>query len=575
MIKNAAAQATDLAVNPGRDFEQLGRQLDAQIAPLPNCGNSLRPYQRLAVNAAVAALKAGNAALLSLPTGSGKSRIAGDAARRAHIAGMRTLILAPSRELVQQDAAAVTFVTGNTVTPSLACAGLGPVDVGGAVVVGTPQTLARRIEQLGHIDMLVIDEAHRLGREASGQIYKILTELRRRNPKLMLLGLTATPFQLDSGRLTEGDDRLFSEVTLEAKYLDLVADGYLSPLVGPRDAIERLDVAGLRIVGGDYAASDLARFDRGELNDRIADQIVAHGVDRKSWLVFAVSIDHAEHLAAALTDRGIDARLLTGRTPSTERKDLVADYKAGRVRCLVGCDVFSTGFDAPAVDMIAIVRPTCSPVWHVQSSGRGTRLASGKNNCLVLDFAGNFSRLGPIDAPHIRAKGERARAGDDAPLTKTCPSCNSIIDVGSTTCPICDAELGPKPRNTDKLSTLAAGHAVITGAAQVLPVRGVAYTLHFKLGRPASLQIRYQVDGFRFRTVSEWLCAWHPGIAGQQARQEWRRRLRQGASHQIPGDAAEAAAVAPMRLQQPPHVRITRQGEFVHAVPLFTEKAIA
>lgn len=536
-----------------------------------------RPYQRQATNAAVLALKAGKAALLVLPTGSGKSLNAGDAARRAHEAGLRTLIIAPSRELVAQDAAALTFVTGNTVMPSLACAGLGPVDVDGAVVIGTPQTLFRRIEPLGHIDLLIIDEAHRLGRKASGQIHTILAKLRLANPKLMLLGLTATPFRLDSGRLTEGNDRLFEVIAFAAEYLDLVADGYLAPLVGPRDAIERLDVAGLRIVGGDYAASDLARFDHDELTARIAAQIVEHGVDRKAWLVFAVSIKHAEHMAAALAGRAIDARLLTGRTSSTERKDLVADFKAGRVRCLVGCDVFSTGFDAPAVDLIAIVRPTCSPVWHVQSAGRGTRLAPDKTDCLILDFAGNFSRLGPIDAPYIRAKGERARSNDDAALTQHCPHCAAIIAAGAMTCPVCDTTLKTeeKPRRTDTLSTLAARHAVITGLGQTLPVRGVAYTLHRKPGRPDSIRIGYRVDGYRFATVSEWLCCWHPGITGQQARQEWRRRLRQGAPHQIPGDAAEAAAVAPMRLQQPPHVRITRRDEFVHAIPLFTEKAIA
>ncbi len=536
-----------------------------------------RPYQRQATNAAVVALKTGKPALLVLPTGSGKSLNAGEAANRAHVAGLRTLILAPSRELVAQDAAAVMRVSGNTVTPSIACSGIGPVDVSGAVVIGTPQTLVRRLEQLGRVDLLVVDEAHRLGRKASGQIHTIVAELRRDNPKLMLLGLTATPFRLDSGHLIEGEDRMFEAITYEVKYLDLVALKYLAPLIGPRDAIERLDVSGLRIVGGDYAASDLARFDRDEITDRIADQIVAHGVDRKAWLVFAVGIEHAEHLAEALGRRAIDARLLTGRTPSTERKDLVADFKAGRVRCMVGCDVFSTGFDAPAVDLIAIVRPTCSPVWHVQSAGRGTRPAPDKADCLILDFAGNFSRLGPIDAPHIRAKGERARGDDDTPLTQHCPHCAAMIAARTKTCPICEAvlETEEKPRRTDTLAPLAAAHAVITGAAQVLPVRGVAYTLHYKPDRPASLQIRYQVDGFRFRSVSEWLCAWHPGIAGQQARQEWRRRLRQGAPHQIPGDAAEAVKVAPMRLQQPAHVRITRQGEFDHAVPLFTEKAIA
>jgi DNA repair protein RadD len=546
------------------------------VKPFPAPAVEWRPYQRRATNAAVLALKAGKAALLVLPTGSGKSFNAADAARRAHAAGFRTLILAPSRELVQQDADAISFVTGKTLKPSLACTGLGPVDLEGDIVIGTPQTLARRLDRLSRIDLLIVDEAHRLGRKASGQIHTILAQLRARNPALMLLGLTATPFRLDSGRLTEGADCLFEVIAFQAEYLDLVADRYLAPLVGPRDALERLDVAGLRIVGGDYAASDLARFDRDDITDRIVDQIVAHGIDRKSWLVFAVGIKHAEHLAEALGRRAIDARLLTGRTPSIERKDLVADFKAGRVRCLVGCDVFSTGFDAPAVDLIAIVRPTCSPVWHVQSSGRGTRPAPGKNDCLVLDFAGNFSRFGPIDAPHIRAKGERARTDDDRALTQCCPRCEAIIAARSKTCPICNTSLKTeqKPRRTDALSMRAAGHAVITGAG-LLPVRGVAYSLHQKPGRPDSIKIKYQVDGFRFRTVSEWICAWHPGIAGQQARQEWHRRLRPGAPHQIPADASEAVEVAAMRLQQPSRVRITRRGEFVHAVPLFTEKAIA
>ncbi len=263
-----------------------------------------RPYQRRAVNAGVLALKAGKAALLVLPTGSGKSLIAADAAKRADAADLRTCIIAPSRELVQQDAEAVSFVTGNALAPSLACAGLGPVDVTGKLVIGTPQTVVRRLDQLGHVHLLIIDEAHRLGRKASGQIHTIVTTMRERNPKLMLLGLTATPFRLDSGRLTEGADRIFETVAFEIGYLELVEQEYLAPLVGPRAAIERLNVAGLRIVGGDYSAGDLSRFDRSELTQRIADQIVEHGAYRKSWLVFGVSVEHAEHLAAALAAAG-------------------------------------------------------------------------------------------------------------------------------------------------------------------------------------------------------------------------------------------------------------------------------
>jgi len=527
-----------------------------------------RPYQWRAVNAAVLALKAGQAPLLVLPTGSGKSLIIADATRRALAKAMGTVIIAPSRELVRQDADAVELVTG--VTPSLACAGLGPIKIGGPVVIGTPQTLARRLKQLGHVDLLAVDEAHRLGRKASGQIHTIVSTLRAANPTLMLLGATATPFRLDSGRLIEGTDRVFNAVAFDISYLELVDQKYLSPLVGPRDAIERLDVAGLRLVGGDYAAADLARFDRIDLTGRIADQIVAHGVDRKSWLVFAVSVKHAEHLAEALIDRGIDARLLTGRTARDERKDLVAHFKAGHVRCLVGCDVFSTGFDAPAVDLIAVVRPTCSPVWHVQSAGRGTRPAPGKTDCLILDFAGNFSRLGPIDAPHVRAKGERTRNNDDAPLTRCCPHCAGIIAARATSCAICRASLieTRKPRRAAALSIRAARHAVITGSG-LLPVRGVIYTVHRKPGRPDSLRLQYRITGFHFPTVSEWLTCWHQGLAGSQARAEWRRRLHPGVSHQVPRDAVEAVAVASSRLRQPAHVRIARQGEFIHATPFF------
>jgi DNA repair protein RadD len=532
---------------------------------------SLRLYQRRAVNAAVLALKGGSPALLSLPTGSGKSLLAGNAAKRANAAGLRTLIIPPTRELVAQDAEAVRIVTGGALSASIACSGLGEVNLAGPLVIGTPQTLASRIDALGHIDLLVIDEAHRLGRKASGQLHSILTELRERSPKLMVLGLTATPFRLDSGRLIDGPDRIFEAITYDVGYLDLLEQGYLAPLVGPREELERLNVEGLRLVAGDYAAADLARFDRAELTDRIADQIVELGAERRSWLAFGVSIEHAGHLADALVARGIDARLLTGSTPAQQRADLVAAFKAGHLRALVGVDVFSTGFDAPQVDLIAVVRPTASPVWHVQSAGRGTRLAPGKVDCLVLDFAGNFARLGPIDAPFVRAKGQRARDNLDKPLTLACPECSAIVSATATSCPVCKTSLTKaSERRADRVYPRAAGHAIITGTG-TLPVLGVNYHVHQKPGRPDSLRLEYRVAGFRFPTVSEWLTAWHVGIAGMQAREEWRRRLRPNAPYQMPRDATEAVAVAPSRLRQPASVRISRDGDFTRVVPLFDQ----
>jgi DNA repair protein RadD len=230
----------------------------------------------------VLALKSSTAVVLVLPTGSGKSLIAGDTVKRAHAAGYRTLIVAPSQELVEQDSIAVLTVTGNALVPSIACAGLGQVDLSGAVIIGTPDTVARHLDQIGHIDLFIIDEAHRLSRDASSRIHTILSSLRVHNSGLMVRGLTATPFRLDSGLLIEGGDRVFDAVAFEIGYLDLVNEGYLAPLVGPRQEIERLKVAGLRLVGGDYSSSDLARFDENDLTARIADQIVALGKERKS-----------------------------------------------------------------------------------------------------------------------------------------------------------------------------------------------------------------------------------------------------------------------------------------------------
>jgi DNA repair protein RadD len=452
--------------------------------------------------------------------------------------------------------------------PSIACAGLGEVDVTGSPVIGTPQTLAPRLDGLGRVDLLVIDEAHRLGRKASGQIHSILTALRERNDKLMVLGLTATPFRLDSGPMTAGADAAFDVVAHDVGYLDLVRQGFLAPLVGPLEEIERLEVAGLRLVGGDYSAADLARFDDAQLTERIAEQIVLLGRERRSWLVFGVSIRHAEHLAQALIERGIDARPLTGSTPAQERAELVAGFKAGAVRCLVGVDVFSVGFDAPAVDLIAIARPTASAVWHVQSAGRGTRLAPGKTDCMVLDFAGNFARLGPIEAPQVRRKGERARGDHDAPLARCCPHCGALVAARAASCPVCGAVLIEHGgRRTDALGDVAPD---IDGSA-TYEVRAVRYAVHQKDGRPDSLKIEYLLVGRA--TVREWLVCWHTGQAGTIARAQWLRRLDPAAPRRVPRDASEAACVAASRLKRPSHVRLWQDGEFTRVVPIFAEQA--
>jgi DNA repair protein RadD len=113
-----------------------------------------------------------------------------------------------------------------------------------------------------------------------------------------------------------------------------------------------------------------------------------YGHDRRSWLLFCAGVDHACHASEAVRARGVSCATIFGHTPKAERDRIIAAFKRGEVRALASMGVLTTGFDAPAVDLIAMLRPTKSTGLYVQMAGRGTRLAPGKDNCLVLDFAG-------------------------------------------------------------------------------------------------------------------------------------------------------------------------------------------
>ena len=227
-----------------------------------------------------------------------------------------------------------------------------------------------------------------------------------------MIGLTATPFRLDSGMLHEGKNALFTDIAYEVPVRDLIDQGYLSPLVSKQPAT-RLDVSKVGTRAGDFIARDLAA-----------------AVDQDAITRAAVSRDHrpwrgAEILAGLLLRRrprapcrrGIPhagaspVATIFGDTPKDERDAIIAAFKRGEIRALASMGVLTTGFNAPAVDLIALLRPTKSAGLYVQMVGRGTRLAPGKENCLVLDFAGNVRRHGPIDLvrPNVRASQWRRR----------------------------------------------------------------------------------------------------------------------------------------------------------------------
>jgi DNA repair protein RadD len=265
------------------------------------------------------------------------------------------------------------------------------------VILAGVQSVYRRgpeLQRAGPFAVLIVDEAHRIPRDTFrttyGQLISAMPQARR-------IGLTATPYRLDSGLLTEGDDALFSDILIQVEAKALVAEGWLAPLVGKGGDAE-IKVAGVRVRAGDFVASDLAQVaEDEELVRRACAEIVRRGADRRSWLLFACGVAHAAMLRDEMHRLGIDAGLVTGETPSDERAELLARFRAGRLRCMVNCEVLTTGFDAPCIDLIGLLRPTMSKGLYVQMLGRGMRLADGKSGCRILDFAGNCRRHGDID----------------------------------------------------------------------------------------------------------------------------------------------------------------------------------
>lgn len=497
----------------------------------------LRPYQAEGIDAATAYVaEGGMAALLVWPTGAGKSVALGEISRRTIEAGRRVLIATHVGELVEQDAAACARAVGEDAV-GVYSAGLDRREADKPVTVASVQSIYRSPARLGRQHLVIVDEAHLVSHNDAGMYRQLLTALRQWGPT-PLLGLTATPYRLSSGRLIEAwrdAPALFDKIVHEVSIRSLIADGYLArPIAKATRA--KLDTEGVATRHGEYVASELqAAVNVEAINKAIAGEIVERGRDRRSWLVFASGIEHAHALAAELWAHDIAAAAIDGTTPKAERKAAVEAFKAGELRALVGCNIFTTGFDAPAVDLLAICRPTMSPGLHVQMLGRGTRLAAGKADCLVLDFAGNTFRHGPLDLIDGSQVAKVGKGKGEAPV-KPCPECETLVPAAVRTCPECDHAFPVAARELKLVTSPLAGRVLSDDPAAWLPVSAVRYARHHKDGRPDTLRIEYEIAG-RPWPVREWLAFDGSDAARRIARERWRKR---SASHRLPWSVNDA-----------------------------------
>ncbi len=391
----------------------------------------LRDYQHETVTRMLAEAKHGNATLGVLPTGSGKSHVAAALAE----AYPRALILAHRQELLTQNAAKLN----RNVT--FACTGLGKPDFSGDIVVASRDTARARCDQLPSFDAVIIDEAHLVGPQAKSGYQRIITAARHHNPDVHLFGLTATPWRLGMGHLTRG--KTFDTVAHEVGYLDLVDRGFLSPLRAFAPRSGQISTEGLKVQAtGDYAQRDL--IDRlGGSTVQIARYIRKALEVRNSALIFCVNVDHVREMTAAMTAMGIPCAGLTQK--SKNRTEILAKLKSGEIRAVANCEILTTGFDHPPLDVIALARPTASPILAMQMLGRGTRIADGKRDCVVLDFGNVIATNGPITDPVIPKPRKRGKA-TAAPPVKPCPKCSAILSASARSCHECDwTAPPPKP----------------------------------------------------------------------------------------------------------------------------------
>lgn len=522
----------------------------------------LRDYQREAVDSIYAYFTRHDGhPLIVSPTGSGKSLILAAFVQETLQTWptQRIMILTHVRELIQQNHAKLTTIWPQA-PAGIYSAGLGRRDTVYPITFAGIQSVHSKSKLFGHVDLVIIDEAHLVSKRSEGMYRTFLSALEARNPALKVIGLTATPYRLKGGLLHEGDERLFTHIAYEVDLLRLIAAGYLCKLV-PKQVDAAIDTSAVHVRGGEFVAKELeAAAEAGDIIPRSVDEIVQHGHDRRSWLLFCCGVDHARKVREEVASRGVAVEAVFGDTPKAERDAIIADYRAGTLQAIVNVNVLTVGFDAPETDLIVLLRPTQSPGLYVQMVGRGCRIAPGKADCRVLDFGGNVERHGPIDAVTPPGGGHRPEGS----MAKTCPKCRTQVFVLASVCPECLYEW-PRPERTD---FGIPSHRSEAGTAPLLSSDGtnnrhevlfVTYRRHTKPDKPDSMRVDYVCSGLNSR-FSEWVCFEHGGRARQKAEHWW--MIRSGEAREIvPAEVSGALELAEW-LKKPAYITTRRNGKF-------------
>ncbi len=384
----------------------------------------LRSYQKEAVDSTIRFFqKRRDPAVIVLPTGAGKSLVIAEMAR---IAKGRVLVLAHVKELVEQNH---SKYESYGLEAGIYSAGLGKKESKQKVIFGSIQSVARADDDFfDDFTILIIDECHRVGLDADSQYASVIKKMKLKNGGLCILGLTATPYRLglgwifnyaSDGELKTKEERFFKRCIYELPLTYMIRNKFLTPPVKINIPVTCYDFSELTEHNKNYTMAQVEEI----LNQqrRLTPLIIKNIIDitksynRQGVMIFSSTVKHATEIMEYLPEG--EARMVIGDTELSERDQIVEDFKNKKFKYLVNVSVLTTGFDAPHVDVIAILRPTESVSLYQQIIGRGLRLDEGKKDCFILDYTGIDL---DIYSPEINDK--RPDKESEAVLV-TCPDC--------------------------------------------------------------------------------------------------------------------------------------------------------
>lgn len=538
----------------------------------------LRWYQLEAIAAIFKYFQvSGGNPVIALPTGTGKSVVIAAFIKMVfHMyPSQRIMMLTHVKELVKQNSERLKVLWPNAPV-GIYSDGLNEKSINMPITFGGVASVVNVVDMFGHIDLLIVDECHLINDSEDSMYGSIIAKLAAKNPFLKVIGLSATPYRMKRGLLTEGN--IFSHIAYDLTDMEgfnrLLAEGHLAHLI-PMPTQTELDISSVGVSGGELIASQLQRaVDKDELTYACVEEMVRVAASRNSWLVFGSGVKHVEHITEALQSFGIEAASVHSKMASAERDRRIDLFKRGWIQCIVNNGVLTTGFDHPPLDYIGVMRATLSPGLWVQMLGRGTRpydwwnqrqyvpgFNYTKTNCLVSDFAGNTKRLGPINDPIIPKAPKKGMVGD-APV-KICENCGMYNHSSARFCggePFvtnagCGFEFKFQPKifaGASDLPLINPGNGPAQPAEEVaqpeikwLDVNNVFYERHRSKARDIdTLKVTY-VCGVK--TIVDYVLLEHGGINRRNAMDWWFKF-----STVMPPETVAEAVTMTNTLRQPP-----------------------